>query len=643
MSKQPKPGRIHSFIKEARRRRLHTSAAAYIGLSIILIELGGAIFDALLLPHWSSRLLTIFLLLGFPVVLVLAWVFDIGPGGIQRTSAVAEGTDTQPAAPAGISWSGAYAAKQEEAPAAPIVLIDEAPDHERVARASLAYVRHELKTPINAIIGYSEMLLEDAQEEGDAAAAADLTRIRSCGGEILKLVDSILDSGRIAEEQGRDLASYGEQIRADLRDPLGAVTGYTEMLLEASREQGRTARVADLERMLSASHKLLELSNDIAALATNAPNAALSEIAKGATLAEGALSKIRAVQANSDAPDRHGSLLVVDDSAMNRDLLAKQLARKGYFVTTAESGEDAIERMAEQQFDLVLLDVLMPGLDGIGVLLRMKNDARLRDMPVIMISALDEIHSVVRCLELGAADFVSKPFHPTLLDARINTILTANAARLRGRAHGTHGDDVAMSRVLAGTLPDYVVQRIRKGETRLLDGAAKAVVYFVDIDYAVAASDPAQRAALTETLIESARRTSAQEGAIVLLQGIGLVIVAGFPQPHADAAERAARAALKFSKDAERAGVRLRSALHAGEVYAAVVGSEALSYWVWGDGIDLARRLALSAERGRISVSASCYALLKDHFAIASRGVIEVAGRGQMRAYVLEGEAAIAQ
>jgi signal transduction histidine kinase len=162
MPKEPKVGRIQSFLKEARRRRLHTSAAAYVGLSIVLIELGGAIFDALLLPAWSSRLLTILLLLGFPVVMVLAWIFDIGPRGIQRTSAAVQ-SPAPPPMPASTGWSGSYAAPKSESPAAPIELVDEAPDRERVVRASLAYVRHELKTPINAIIGYSEMLLEDAQ------------------------------------------------------------------------------------------------------------------------------------------------------------------------------------------------------------------------------------------------------------------------------------------------------------------------------------------------------------------------------------------------------------------------------------------------------------------------------------------------
>jgi adenylate cyclase len=430
---------------------------------------------------------------------------------------------------------------------------------------------------------------------------------------------------------------------ADLRDPLSAVNGYTEMLIEESRESGRTSRIADLERVQAAARQLLDLSNDIVAIATQAPGTVSAELIKGATLAEGVLAKIRAVQEHDVQPDRQGRLLVVDDSPLNRDLLAKQLARKGYFVAIAENGNVALELMAEQAFDLVLLDVLMPELDGVGVLLRMKADDRLCEIPVIMLSALDEVDSVVRCLELGAADFVSKPFHPTLLDARINSALNASAGRASGEAPVASANDPAIERLMAGTLPDYVLQRLRKGETRLLDGVANAAVYFVDIDQAVASADPAQRAALTETLIELARRAAAQNGAIVLLHGIGLAMAAGFPQTVDDAAERMARTALMFSREAEEAGLRLRSGLHAGAVYAAVVGSNSLSYFVWGDGVDLSRRLALSADRGTISMSAACHALLKDHFVVASRGVVEVAGHGQMRAYVLEGEAAIAR
>ena len=627
--------RVRAFFREARRRRIYTSAGAYIAVSAVVIELGSNILVTVL-PKltWAPKLLTIGLMLGFPVVLVLAWIFDIGPEGVHRTNAIGQGA-APPVAPAQSSgWSGAFTTSKTETRPRQIELVEQAPEPERVKHASLAFVRHELRTPINAIIGYSEMLLEDALDEGDDVASADLERILHCGRDILTLVDRILDAERVSTEAQRDVESYAEQIRADLRDPLSAVTGYTEMLIEISREEGREARARDLDRVLSASHKLLDLSNDIAALATRAPNASAAELAKGATLAEGVLSKIRAVATHDAGPDREGALLVVDDSAMNRDLLAKQLARKGYVVATAESGRGALDLLNEQTFDLVLLDVLMPEMDGVEVLRRMKGDAVLCDVPVIMISALDEIDSVVRCLEIGAADFVSKPVHPTLLDARIQATLTAHHARSAPRIM-----DGAGARLLTGTFPDYVVQRVANGETRLLDAVPNAAAYFIDVEHAVAAADPRERAARVETIIATAYTVAAKHNAEILLHGIGLLMAAGFPQPREDAADVLARAALAFTREAEAHGLRCRSGLHVGSLYAALVGNDKLAYTVWGDAVDLARRMALGAERGQIVVSAACHGLLKDRFALRNQGVIEVAGRGQMKAFLLETQA----
>jgi DNA-binding response OmpR family regulator/signal transduction histidine kinase len=623
--------RIRVFFREAKRRRIYTTAVAYIAIAAGIIEVAGSVFQAWGFRPWAMQLLITVLLLAFPFVLVLGWIFDIGLKGIHRTP----------------DLMGAGAPAPWRARALPtevrkkVEVIEEAPDPERVRRATLAFVRHELRTPVNAMIGYSEMLLEDAEETGDTEAAADLKRIGTCSRQILRELEAILSTERILSEQGRDLDSYAMQIRADLRDPLGAIVGYAEMLVESSEEAGKTSRIPDLQRILRASHTLLELSNDIAALATQAPDAIPSQMMQGATLAHGALSKIRSVDHDVSAHTRTGALLVVDDSATNRDLLARQLARRGYIVDTAASGADALERMGQQRFDLVLLDVLMPDLDGVGVLLRMKNDVRLAEIPVIMLSALDEVDSIVRCLELGATDFVSKPFHPTILDARIQTALQAFASRMAAPQHASPvSSDSALERLVAGSVPDYIGERVLRGQSRQLDGVVSAAACFVDLDFALAATDPAERARLTEILIEAARDACRAEDARVLLQGIGLVMVAGFPEPAIDASVRIARTALAFMENAERDGLRLRAGMHTGSVYAALVGQENLSYWVWGDAIDLSRRLALSADRATVSISAATQAALKDAFDIGSKGVIEVPGRGQMRAYILQRPAA---
>jgi CheY-like chemotaxis protein len=118
------------------------------------------------------------------------------------------------------------------------------------------------------------------------------------------------------------------------------------------------------------------------------------------------------------------SILVVDDDRINRMVLSRDLERDGYRVTAVEDGGRALEALTAEPFDVVLLDVLMPELDGYETLTRIERDEKLRHVPVIMVSALEDIESVVRCIELGAADYLPKPFDPVLLRARINGCLT---------------------------------------------------------------------------------------------------------------------------------------------------------------------------------------------------------------------------
>jgi len=117
------------------------------------------------------------------------------------------------------------------------------------------------------------------------------------------------------------------------------------------------------------------------------------------------------------------SLLVVDDNSMNRIMLSRYITKLGYQATLAENGRQALEKLQGEPFDLVLLDVQMPEMDGYQVLEHLKADPRLRDIPVIMISAVEELESVVRCIELGAQDYLPKPFNPVLLRARLSASL----------------------------------------------------------------------------------------------------------------------------------------------------------------------------------------------------------------------------
>jgi len=126
-----------------------------------------------------------------------------------------------------------------------------------------------------------------------------------------------------------------------------------------------------------------------------------------------------------------GRILVVDDVEMNRDLLARRLQQQGHTVSLAENGRKALEALRAREFDLVLLDIMMPEMDGYQVLAEMRGDAALKHVPVIMISAVTEMDSVVKCIEMGATDYLPKPFNAVLLKARV--VSTLEKKRLRDK------------------------------------------------------------------------------------------------------------------------------------------------------------------------------------------------------------------
>lgn len=131
-------------------------------------------------------------------------------------------------------------------------------------------------------------------------------------------------------------------------------------------------------------------------------------------------------------PGKKLSLLIVDDNAINRDMLARQLEGEGYSITTASDGEKALEWVRKKSFDLVLLDILMPGIDGYDVLQQLKSDEAMRNIPVVMLTAVHEMDSVIRCFEMGAEDYLTKPFNIPFVKSRIASCL---------RGHSIHGDN----------------------------------------------------------------------------------------------------------------------------------------------------------------------------------------------------------
>jgi signal transduction histidine kinase len=223
--------------------------------------------------------------------------------------------------------------------------------------------------------------------------------------------------------------SLSSQLLHDLRTPLNQIIGYSEMLTEAGEEQPREELVADLQKVGAAGHRILELIEENFTAGFHEPH---SVDATARTRAGSSSRESRRVSTQMAAAP--GLLLVVDDDAENREVLSRRLIRQGHEVRTASSGPEALQIMNVTDFDVMLLDIMMPDMDGYEVLGRIKRDRRLQHIPVIMISAIDEVQSVVRCIEAGAEDYLAKPFDPTLLKARIGASLEKKRGRDRETA-----------------------------------------------------------------------------------------------------------------------------------------------------------------------------------------------------------------
>jgi CheY-like chemotaxis protein len=293
----------------------------------------------------------------------------------------------------------------------------QAVDDER--RARLRTLRHELRTPVNHILGYSELLLEEAEDAAQDALADRLRQIHDDGNRALVAINDGLDPSKGAIEE-IDAAL----LRQAVAPPLESIVDIGAELQESVQRCGEDDYLPDLQRIDAAARHLLALVQADLSSTADEPKVPGEPGAPGDPAVDDAT-----VGASDEAGAGTCRILVVDDIEANRDVLARRLERLGYAVARAENGRRALEMVHSTGFDLVLLDIMMPVMNGYEALERLKGNPETRDIPVIVISALDELQSVVRCIEMGAEDYLPKPFDPVLLRARIGACLEKKRLR----------------------------------------------------------------------------------------------------------------------------------------------------------------------------------------------------------------------
>ena len=494
----------------------------------------------------------------------------------------------------------------------------------RLEHAVAAFLRQEFGASVAAIIGFVDILIEDARRHDLADVVPDLERMREAGVQLSALIAKAVETAR-GDEGGI------ARLRHDLRTPLNAIKGYGELLVEEARDCGQGALLIDLGKVLDLADRLLGEVDRMVKVVAAPPVEIVGNVLQ--TIKPLGDSEV------ADPSSIASRILVVDDNASNRDLLSRRLQREGYRVTSVEGGAAALAMIAAEGFDLVLLDLMMPGMSGFEVLNRLKADGGTRHIPVIMISALDELDSTVRCIEAGAEDYLPKPFNPVLLRARINACLEKK--RLLDELHAEKERSEAL---LLNILPRTIVERMRSGQTAIADRVAEATVLFSDlVDFTLlsATLSPEETVKLLGLLFSQFEDLAVLHGLETIKTiGDGYMVTGGILEQQPNAAVAVAEMALSMLEVVERAGraidkkLQLRIGVHTGgPIVAGVLGTHKIAYDVWGDTVNTAKRMESYGLPGQIHVSAATRRLLGDAFRFKPRGLLDVKGKGSMETY----------
>jgi len=500
----------------------------------------------------------------------------------------------------------------------------------------LRNLKHELRTPLNHIIGYCEMLIEQAQDDGLDIFIPDLNRIHAAGERLIAVVDDLCDPARRKIDE--------VSMHHEVRTPLNQVIGYAEMLQEQAIDLGHDSFAADLQNVHTAGRRLLDLIvENFASLQLSSEIVATDVITSKSHQAFAKESVAEQNKARGGAT-AIASLLVVDDNELNRDMLRRRLERLGYQVSCAENGIDALALLKRETFDLLLLDIIMPEMDGFEVLEQLKSEPMLRDIPVIVLSASDQLDHVVKCIQKGASDYLTKPFNPVLLQARIGSCL--DRKRLRDQEtlylRQIEEEKRRSDELLHVILPRDIATELKANNAVKPRRFEKIGILFCDIVGFTAYSarrGPEDILSHLQTLVEAFEQLCLRHD-LEKIKTIGdaFMATAGLMTPLENPALQCVQCGLDMVTVARQmpANWQVRVGVHLGPVIAGVVGHRKYQYDVWGDAVNTASRLEQAAIAGSVCVNKETWNLVAEHCCGRPLGRIKLKGKGEHELFVID-------
>lgn len=350
-------------------------------------------------------------------------------------------------------------------------------------------------------------------------------------------------------------------------------------------------------------------------------------------------------------------LLVVDDSKMMRMGISRSLRQLGIgHIEEAANGREALQKLRDGSFDLMLLDVEMPEMTGLEVLENMQRSAQLQGFPVIVISGGQDIDDVVHCIEMGAEDYLPKPFSQVLLKARLSSSIekkrlrdleTMRRQQLQAQHEQLEREQDKTENLLLNILPRSVSQRLKNGENRIADAHQEVSVLFADLVGFTELSKGMSAEKLVNMLDEifSAFDAIAGQSGVEKIKTIGdcYMLVGGVPEPRADHAVVVVQVAFAMLAQIEafnrRHGTHLqiRVGVNSGPVVAGVIGKHKFTYDLWGNTVNIASRMESTGMNGRVHVSPDTATRIDRHFALQARGTVAVKGIGDVPTFFVEG------
>jgi class 3 adenylate cyclase len=335
-----------------------------------------------------------------------------------------------------------------------------------------------------------------------------------------------------------------------------------------------------------------------------------------------------------------GFVLVVDDEEHNRTLLRDPLEARGYEVEEAENGRQALQKIARRHPDVILLDLMMPEMDGLEVCRVLRRHARTAHIPILMITALSERGDRLLGIVAGANDFLNKP-----IDLQDVMLRVGNAAYAKHLYDQLQVEQEKSERLLLNILPKPIAARMKSGEINIADSHAEATVLLADLvgfTTLSATIDPAQIVQLLNEVF-SAFDVLTEKHGVEKIKTIGgsYMAASGISTPRPDHAEAVVELAISLRKEIERfnheydTSLRLRIGISSGPVVAGIIGRDKFAYDIWGETVNLAFRLNYSGEAAKIQISESTYERLKDKYQFEMKPGGGVAGQDNPPAYWL--------